>query len=496
MTDHDIGEFQSMLRRSVHAFEPPEGIEGRGIVTCAGGLQLFTNVYVLIRLLRERLKCSLPIQVWTFGGEELSPRMRHILCSLDVEIIDIQSPVFTDGRSIASGWQLKSLAILRSRFAEVLFLDADQVPVVDPAFLFQSEQYRTSGAVFWPDTLTVRADNPIWPLLGLPAEEVTSWESGQLIVDKRCHWRALQLMELLNTHADTVYDKIYGDKDTFLVAWRWLNADHELIPHAPFRDARVIVQRDFDGKPIFHHRTDAKWIYGGKQYRYDGEVLVEECEQYLTDLRGIWNGRLFFPPDRTMAARNEEARLETMPAKLEIVGDHSVDIHFGEAHEITTGRSADRQNWYIDEIDRQFQLVLTDGSRPSYRLQKTMAGFWEGSQIATVAGKVRLREIPTQPTEKTDAGIGIVAGLVAASGIDSKTTISDKAASELVIALTLLLKAEPGARPAVELLRSRSDLLSQIVDDIFSLCPETVDYAPERNTSILSTGYKERPMKV
>ncbi len=45
---------------------------GRGIVTCAGGVRLFVCVYVLVRILRETLRCGLPIELWHFGGEEIN----------------------------------------------------------------------------------------------------------------------------------------------------------------------------------------------------------------------------------------------------------------------------------------------------------------------------------------------------------------------------------------------------------------------------------------
>ena len=37
-----------------------------------------------------------------------------------------------------NGWELKPFALLNSPFQEVLLLDADNVPVVDPAFLFET----------------------------------------------------------------------------------------------------------------------------------------------------------------------------------------------------------------------------------------------------------------------------------------------------------------------------------------------------------------------
>ena len=77
--------------------------------------------------------------------------MRALLEELDVELIDAHAVQATHPGSIADGWQLKPYAILHSCFQEVLLLDADQVPVRDPAEVFRWPQYLETGALFWPD---------------------------------------------------------------------------------------------------------------------------------------------------------------------------------------------------------------------------------------------------------------------------------------------------------------------------------------------------------
>src|SRR5258707_12483738 len=169
-------EFRTALKNC--ADTPARGVamSGRGIVTCAGGVRLFTCVYVLLRILRETLKCTLPIQLWHFGGEELSPARRLLLAPFDGELVDAVSFLADYPAEIRNGWQLKPYAILHSHFEEVLFLDADQVPVRDPAFLFDQPEYLEAGAVFWPDIIDLSAENPIWARIGLPAQSCPSWE--------------------------------------------------------------------------------------------------------------------------------------------------------------------------------------------------------------------------------------------------------------------------------------------------------------------------------
>src|SRR5579863_4918518 len=196
--------FAAALRHETAIF-PADAFSGRGIVICAGGARIFTNAYVLIRVLRETLRCTLPIEVWHFGSQEISPAMAAILDSLEVRRVDALPLIEEKAARIRDGWQLKSFALLWSSFTEVLLLDADQVPVSDPSPLFDWPAYRESGAVFWPDIVGIRSDNPVWSIFGLESARRLSFESGQLLVDKSRHWLPLLTAMRLNEEADLLY---------------------------------------------------------------------------------------------------------------------------------------------------------------------------------------------------------------------------------------------------------------------------------------------------
>ncbi len=91
------------------------------------------------------------------------------------------------------GWELKCYAILHSRFREVLLLDADNVPVVNPRFLFDTPEYKETGAIFWPDIGSLGPEKDIWKITGVPYVAAPDFESGQIVVDKKRCWKALQL---------------------------------------------------------------------------------------------------------------------------------------------------------------------------------------------------------------------------------------------------------------------------------------------------------------
>lgn len=149
---------------------PAERFAGRGIVICGGGTKYFPCVYVLVRLLRH-LGCTLPIEVWHLGGREMSPAMRGLLAPHGVECVDAQAVRRVHPARRLSGWELKCFAQLHCRFAEVLLLDADNCPVRDPAFLFETPQYREHGALFWPDYGRFARGQAVWAAAGIAYRE-------------------------------------------------------------------------------------------------------------------------------------------------------------------------------------------------------------------------------------------------------------------------------------------------------------------------------------
>ena len=182
---------------------PAHRFQGRGIVTCAGGPRFFTCAWVLVRVLRDILKTALPIQVWHRGAAEIDPLMRALLERYDVEVIDACG--IASLRPPSQGWALKPFAILHSRFQEVLFLDADNVPAVDPARLFAAAPYRETGAIFWPDLKPIPVESPIWEICRVPYRDEPSFESGQMVLDKARCWKALLLTMHLNERANFYY---------------------------------------------------------------------------------------------------------------------------------------------------------------------------------------------------------------------------------------------------------------------------------------------------
>lgn len=61
----------------------------------------------------------------------------------------------------------KVAALLYCSFQEVLLLDADNLPLADPTYLFQDPLYRQRGNLFWPDYWSTWVNDEVYPFLGL-----------------------------------------------------------------------------------------------------------------------------------------------------------------------------------------------------------------------------------------------------------------------------------------------------------------------------------------
>ena len=251
---------------------------GRGIVICAGGPTYAACAWVCIQMLR-RAGCSLPIQLWHRGDEELPAQVRALFASeskegrhscrplprerqppraavaagrqecrpsLNVECIDAirmsrRYPVRRLG-----GWELKAYALLNSPFEDVLLLDADNVPLIDPERLFDTEQFARDGAIFWPDLGRLAKDDPIWDICGIPHRDEPEVESGQLLVNKQRCWRALSLALWMNEHSDFFYKHLHGDKETFHLAFRRVNQPYAMPAKVPRILKGALLQHDFE----------------------------------------------------------------------------------------------------------------------------------------------------------------------------------------------------------------------------------------------------------
>jgi hypothetical protein len=132
---------------------PSRRFKGRGIVMLGGNGQTLELILITLRMLRE-LNSKLPVEVWHLPGE-LTAFDVQILTDLgatprDLGANDVLVPM-KEIRGRQKNFQIKVAAWVNSAFEEIIGLDSDVMPVRDPSYLFETDVYKRTGQIFWPD---------------------------------------------------------------------------------------------------------------------------------------------------------------------------------------------------------------------------------------------------------------------------------------------------------------------------------------------------------
>jgi alpha 1,2-mannosyltransferase len=229
--------------------------QGRGIVMVGGGR--FLRIALLsIRLLRST-GTTLPLEFW-FGDTD---EYNSIFCS-EVETLNVQCRILGShlGAGTVGRYQLKAFAILLSRFEEVLFLDADDFPVVNVDDIFDAPNYKITGAVIWPDYWSATASPWLFQIIGQQQRFHATCETGQLMWNKKKHFLSLVLACYYNFYGPDYFYPLLslgaageGDKETFLIACQ------------VFDEPYTYIQRDV-GTLGYHDKGD---FYGTAMMQAD-----------------------------------------------------------------------------------------------------------------------------------------------------------------------------------------------------------------------------------
>ena len=249
----------------------------------AGGHRLLANAFVALRRIRELT--DLPVELCHAGPEELPPGFAARLRE------EIAGVTFRDLGSDNRGFHLKPFAVLHSEFRELLWLDADNLPLGCLEELFELEEYRRTGALFWPDLPSARwtqdslyVDLGLDPRLNRAEREL---ESGQMLLDRsRCGPALEEAARLSGPELrPTVYSRLLGDKDVFRLAFHLTKLPYSVVAHdpVPFGGkffilsipgtdivvkldhprgsfyATGILQHHPDGSELFAHKTVMEW---------------------------------------------------------------------------------------------------------------------------------------------------------------------------------------------------------------------------------------------
>ncbi|RDI82974.1 hypothetical protein Vi05172_g6801 [Venturia inaequalis] len=244
ISDEDVNSLKgshAQIRGSLEDFHVEEEVKklyaGTGIVTVAGG-EFFGPSIVGIRMLRQT-GSTLPVEVFLADWSEYEPKIceevypalnARCIVVTDYVLPDVPEQRVPDLPSITH-FQLKALALLLSSFEQILYLDSDSIPLLDPqSELFSRPPYTHTGYIGWPD-FWLGTESPIFYTIAgkggdFPSDlPRTSSETGQLLIDKRRHLRTLLLATYYNVWGPEYYYPLLsqggmgqGDKNTFETA--------------------------------------------------------------------------------------------------------------------------------------------------------------------------------------------------------------------------------------------------------------------------------------
>jgi hypothetical protein len=236
--------------------EPPPETDSTGCVIAAGGPYLRPAWGAIHELRRQGWQH--PIQIWHIGPKEIAAGHARKFKRFDVEFVDGQEVRKRYPMRTLSGWTLKGFAAMRSPFRHVLLLDADSFVQRNMAMLFKTKTYQKNGIILTPDIKKNRPNDNIFPLLGLKVpENYQEAESGQIMVDKVRNWKAVQLMNWMNSHAEFFYRWFLGDKETWPLSFLKLEQPFELTPSCKWVGYGM-QHFWYDHSPMAVHATEPK----------------------------------------------------------------------------------------------------------------------------------------------------------------------------------------------------------------------------------------------
>lgn len=322
-TEEKRAEWMRFFERDLIPYESVKHkFKGRGIVTTAGNVNTLKRLGVTLRQLR-RLKSTLPVEVHYWRDEVSPAQMKHYEAMYpNMYWNDLSDPktnffMTHEPAQDYGHFNLKTAAAMNSRFAEMLLLDTDCLPVTLPETLFETDTYKEFGTIFWPDIGRTRPENPIWAITRTFCKmDEYEQESGQMLLNKARLFYHLHLASWFNEQK--YYEKlILGDKDMFRFAWHALKTQYGRpgrwmasigINHHGRYCGHSFGQRHPNGGVAFmhrglfklHHTESLRYFrdYGGGIYnaykasKYDNDLTYPEPTKWTFDyVEGLKDSR-------------------------------------------------------------------------------------------------------------------------------------------------------------------------------------------------------------
>lgn len=294
-------------------FKYPDFYHGDGIVIAGGGkysLQAFSVISVI-----RQSGTTLPIEILIPSDYEQD----EAFCNLLKTDFDNCKCIYLDNIFEESylkshefhGFQYKSLALMASSFENVLLLDADNYPLKNIDDIFDEKIFKENGMIVWPDFWR-RTTHPFYyesagkdidydkrlrnfyvnvsvneqsvsaeDSKRLPYHDFAgalpdpSSEAGELLINKKQHWKSLILSLYYNVHGPSVFYHLFtqyaagqGDKETFLASAHMLDLPYYQIYVRPTIDSYFEPKED-SRRSVAYYQKDYRKDYEIKQLLLD-----------------------------------------------------------------------------------------------------------------------------------------------------------------------------------------------------------------------------------
>jgi alpha 1,2-mannosyltransferase len=305
-----------------------------GIVTTAGAGN-FGQAISLVLMMR-RTGSKLPIQIIL---DSLTPWM-GLVCSRIMPQFDAKCVLL--GKEWESGslnqplpkferFQWKVIAIIASTFQNVLFLDADCLPVRNPDPIFEegSEPFTSTGLITYPDFWTSTVSPLFYKIAGdlevPPVASRPTSESGIMVFDKARHADTLLLAAYYNYNGPDHYYLMLsqhgageGDKETFFQAALVLDALRRKGVYRPptgwMKPGAGVRKGYWDVKllPFVLGRSEPKGKWTGMYMKQ-----VDPMEDYRAVMAAIEKAKQPTPPTNTETKPSPQSRRGKRTARAE-----------------------------------------------------------------------------------------------------------------------------------------------------------------------------------
>lgn len=333
----------------------------RGVVIGAGGAKYFGCAFACFYVLRQ-LNCKLPIEFWYLDEYEMDNKMKNLCDIYNIQYINATKYCKQNNLSprILNGWELKAFATLYSNFKEALYLDADNIPVRDPSYLFELPEYKELGAIFWPDLPPYDRKEwlpPIvWQNVGLEYINEPDFETGQYLINKEKCFKELSIAMWMNEHSDWFYKFVYGDKSTFHLAWRKCSSDYVLPVRPAGWKYPCILQYDTAGHLLFQHACQ------GKEFMFSGlgpanhfnHHLIREAKQIRDQ---YWTGTIYSWQEMNEEEANFAQKIIGQ-YRYTRIGLDARDLFLDNNGQISEGAASCERRWSVRIIDEVPTIVV------------------------------------------------------------------------------------------------------------------------------------------